>query len=208
MKKPAPTKFEKLSSKFLEISLFLLIFLPIGFGLGYLKNHFFPKKSSVATSESSISKSTNNSQPPVKASSELSNVEQVSRKPEDLRWLKEGVEYKYYNDSSCSQETDKQVCMSRDNYFKLCQKNPSFTDSAVRMLGLSNSDFKILSEVGIDYLDYVINDTNQSCEVVISTSGIIRGSSKRITIHARPGVFRVNSEGKIFVTYAFYLYGN
>jgi hypothetical protein len=120
--------------------------------------------------------------------------------------IQPGFEYVYYRDGSCK-EDDGRECIDGKMVVDLCSKNPGISIHAANGLGLSNSQFGLLVESGFEKATYRTYETGErACEVVISASGLIRGTSRRITVVAEPNIFKINSDGKLVLHYASYLY--
>lgn len=119
--------------------------------------------------------------------------------------LVSGVEYKYYSDGSCKPDLSS-VCLDRDTYIAICSLKPKMGNKAMPSRFL-DPDFATLSEAGYEGEIYSINpESDRPCIAKLVASGMLNGTSRRVSIETQPMVFVVNSKGDLLVTYTHYLH--
>lgn len=114
--------------------------------------------------------------------------------------LVSGKTYKYYSDGSCATK-DNDICLSRNDYTSVCKSAKGVTNNAIKVRAvLASRDEKALLEGGtFESINVVWGDTK--CFAFVTVSGIVDGTSKRLTIQGIASSFIVNSEGTILVSY-------
>jgi hypothetical protein len=120
----------------------------------------------------------------------------------------EGMEYTYYpsdNNQSCK-PSDKNTCLTLDQYKEICSAAKGVTQFAIKMRGtLASNKEKVLLEGGsfdnIEVLWAKSGAGKEQCYAVITASGIVGGNSAREEIQGVAMTFIKSAAGKVLVSY-------
>lgn len=112
--------------------------------------------------------------------------------------LQAGMEYEWYDDSSCTERND-ETCVSREDYKELCLLASGATKLGSRTLAILNGRATYLLENGdVDHIDVRWEDGYKyGCRLLIEVSGIFQGSSTRETLEGGVTTFIVNQQGEV-----------
>jgi len=146
-------------------------------------------------------------QAPLASNSPAPVVPVIEKSPEDefISQLKTNTEYKYYKDDSCT-NSDSQVCMTLDQYKKICSVAEGVTKFAtkVRAVTASHKEQVLLEGGGRDSIDVLWAKSNggvEQCYAVMTISGIVDGNSAKEEIQGVASSFIKNDKGQVLVSY-------
>ena len=114
--------------------------------------------------------------------------------------LQQGVEYTWYNDSSCK-PSNSTVCLSFEDYQSLCTSNEGLTKNATDILGIFVKGYSQLLKGGVieDMRAYWSPSHTYKCRATVTVSGIYQGNSARVTADGGVSTFILNSDNKLLV---------
>jgi len=112
--------------------------------------------------------------------------------------LQAGTEYKWFNDSSCT-DRENEICVSNEDYKALCLSASGVSKMASRMLTNFNRRANYLLDNGdIDELSVHWKDGYKyGCRVIMQVSGMVQGSSARENLEGGVTGFIFNQDRKI-----------
>jgi len=143
--------------------------------------------------------------PGVKKSNKTSSVITTSKKkskPNDKNFkLKQGYFYKKkYADGSCT-NSNKEICLSREEFKNICQKVRGMTVFGRKTAALSASPraYQLWLESGGYNTEPKTTYSNNVCRVNYYVSGVYKGSNRRDLVSAKAYEFVVDKKGTILI---------
>lgn len=118
---------------------------------------------------------------------------------------KQGVEYTYYTDNSCT-PSDNRVCLTPAEYKEICSSASGVTAGAVKKRSFSayGTEKTLLENGSIDHVRVVWGKSNRGqeyCYGIVSVSGIVNGSSAKADVQGIAMTFIKNKDNELLISY-------